>query len=82
MKDMMMVRINFDFPREEYAYLKMMCTKTGTTIKALTSKVLIEQLEDFEDEHWLKDAEKILENTKEQDLISWEDIKKELSLEL
>lgn len=67
------VRINFDFPREEYAYLKMMCTKKGITIKDYANNAIIEKIESDEDQYLLTEAEKRLSEMDEKDLIPWKE---------
>jgi len=80
MKDTL--RLNFAFPQKEYVYLKMMCAHKRTSIKDYASQALINRLEDDEDDLWAVHAEKELENLSENDLISWDEVKKELEIEL
>lgn len=70
------VRLNFDFPKSHYPYLKLLCAKKGTTFKDLATEMLIEAIEKAEDEMLLEKAEKRLKKQKAEDLISWEAAKK------
>ena len=67
------VRLNFDFPREEYPYLKLLCAKRGVTLKTFATDLLTKAIEDAEDEMLAKEARERLENLKEEDLISWDE---------
>lgn len=67
MKDV--VRLNFDFPREHYPYLKMMCAKKSKSIREIASDLLIKEIESYEDEQLVKIAEIRLKDMKEEDLI-------------
>jgi hypothetical protein len=43
------VRLNFDFPKEHYPYLKMMCAQKGLSLKDYASDLLIREIEEYED---------------------------------
>ena len=42
------VRINFDFPREEYARLKMICAREGISMRGFISELIRKALEELE----------------------------------
>ena len=44
------VRINFDFPKENYPYLKMLCAKKGVSLKHFATETLLKAMEDYENE--------------------------------
>lgn len=52
------VRINFDFPRKHYPYLKMLCAKKGISMKEFATKLLIKELEEYEDRLFAEKAQK------------------------
>ncbi|CRX39586.1 hypothetical protein [Estrella lausannensis] len=70
------VRINFDFSRDYYPYLKMLCAKRGQSLKDLASELLIREIEEHEDLQLAKKATKRLRDTKESDLIDFGDAAK------
>jgi predicted DNA-binding protein len=67
------VRVNFEFPKTAYPYLKMICSKTGVSLKDFATEALIKAIEDAEDKILAQIAIERLENTKDEDLISWDD---------
>ena len=70
------VRLNFDFPKEEYPYLKLLCAKKGVSLKKFATDLIIQAIEDAEDEILSKKANERLVNLKEEDLIDWDEAKK------
>ncbi len=78
------VRLNFEFPRKHYPYLKMVCAKKGVSLKDFASNLLIKEIEEYED---LLLAEKVQERLDEMDdseninfndackSAGWEDVK-------
>lgn len=67
------VRLNFEFPREHYPYLKMLCAKKGMSLKDYASELLIKSIEEYEDRMLAKKAQKRLENVDENDLIDFDE---------
>lgn len=67
------VRLNFEFPREHYPYLKMLCAKKGMTLRDFASDLLIKSLEEYEDHIYAKKAQKRLEKMDENDLIDFDE---------
>ncbi len=43
------VRLNFEFPREHYPYLKMVCAKKGLSLKDFATELLVKEIEEYED---------------------------------
>lgn len=43
-------KVTFDFPAEEYAYLKMACAKQGISMKDFLTRSVIKSIEEYEDE--------------------------------
>lgn len=70
------VRLNFEFPKEEYPYLKMLCAQKGVSFKELATQLLIQAIEEYEDEAMAKKADEIIKNSTEEDWISWEEARK------
>lgn len=70
-------KVTFDFPAEEYVYLKMACAKQGVSMKDFLTRAAIKSIEEYEDELDLKALEKITDEERAQ-AQPWEDVKKEL----
>lgn len=43
------VRLNFEFPRREYPYLKMLCAEEGISLKEFATSLILKALEEYED---------------------------------
>lgn len=71
-------KITFDFPAEEYVYLKMACAKQGASMKDFLTKAAIQAIEEYEDELDVAALRKAREETEE--LIPWDTAKKQLGL--
>lgn len=71
MKEKDTIRLNFDFPREEYPYLKMLCAQKGMSLKEFATKLLIRAIEEYEDEYLAKKGNERLESMHEGDTVSW-----------
>ena len=41
------VRLNFEFPREDYPYLKMMCAAKGVSFRELATELLQNAIEEY-----------------------------------
>ena len=67
------VRLNFEFPREEYPYLKMICAQKGISLREFATEMLIKAIEEYEDEMLAKKANERLESLERSDLIDWEE---------
>ncbi len=67
------VRLNFEFPREHYPYLKMICAQKGKTLKDFVSDLLIKEIEEYEDRQLAKKADIRLKEMKDSDLIDFND---------
>ena len=71
------VRVNFDFPKKEYTYLKMLCAEKGVTIKDFATELLCAEIEDYEDKRLAKKARKRLKTMDPKDNIPFEKAAKE-----
>lgn len=69
------VRLNFEFPRKYYPYLKMVLAKRGISLKDFASRILIEAIESAEDELSTQRGNERLDKMNDEDLIPWEDAK-------
>lgn len=67
------VRLNFEFPREEFPYLKMLCAQKGISFKELATQLILKAIDEYEDEQLAKKANARLEEIKEEETISWDD---------
>jgi len=67
------VRLNFEFPRERYPYLKMLCAQKGKTMRAFATELLLQAIEEYEDELLTKKANKRIQEMKEEDNVSWDE---------
>ena len=70
------VRLNFEFPLEEYPYLKMVCAMKGVSFRDFATHLLLKAIEDAEDEMLAKKANERLEDMNPEDVISWNEAKK------
>ena len=71
------VRLNFEFPRSEYPYLKLMCAEKGVSFKELATELLMNTIEEYEDKKLAKKARKRLKDMNPDDNISFEKASKE-----
>ena len=42
-------KVTFDFPADEYVFLKMACAKQGITMKDFLTKAVIKTIEEYEE---------------------------------
>lgn len=59
------VRLNFEFPREHYPFLKMICAQMGVSMKDFATDLLISAIEEHEDRLLAKKAQKRLDEMDE-----------------
>ena len=64
------VRLNFEFPRKEYPYLKMMLAKRGVSLKDFAIELILKEIEEYEDSLLAKIAEERLDEMDESENIS------------
>jgi hypothetical protein len=69
-------KITFDFPAEEYVYLKMACAKQGVSMKDFLTKAVINTIEEYEDELDVIALRKAREDNEPS--IPWEEAKKQM----
>ena len=67
------VRVNFDFPREHYPYLKLLCAKKGVSLKDFASELLIRELDEYEDVQLARMADNRLKEMDDNDLIDFDE---------
>ena len=67
------VRLNFEFPREHYPYLKMVCAQKGVSLKDFASELLIREIEEYEDRLLAKKAQERLDEMDESENIDFDD---------
>lgn len=67
------IRLNFEFPKEEYPHLKMLCAQKGISFKELATQLLLQAIEEYEDEVMAKKAEEIMSNSSKDDWITWDE---------
>lgn len=70
-------KVTFDFPAEEYVFLKMACAKQGVSMKEFLTRSIIKSIDEYEAE---LDAKALSEVTDEdrKNARPWKEIKKEL----
>lgn len=70
-------KLTFEFPSDEYVFLKMTCAKKGVTIKDFVTTAILKSIDEYE--AYLDDLS-LKEITEEDRKNSqpWEDVKKEL----
>lgn len=73
-------KVTFDFPAEEYVFLKMACAKQGVSMKDFLTRSVIKSIDDYESE---LDSKSLSEITDEErkNAKSWDQVKKDLGLD-
>lgn len=64
------VRLNFEFPREDYPYLKMMCAAKGVSFRELATELLQNAIEEYEDLKLAKKAQERLDKLNPKENVS------------
>ena len=67
-------KVTFDFPAEEYVYLKMTCAKQGISMKEFLTRSAIKSIQEYEDEIDIQDLRK----ARSEPSIPWEEAEKKL----
>lgn len=70
------IRLNFEYSRENYPYLKFLCSKRRTTLKKMLTDFLDKEIEKSEELELAKTAEERIRTRKDDDLIDWNEAKK------
>lgn len=70
------VRINFDFPQEEYPYFKAICARNRVSIREMLTQYMLKVIEEYEDDQLYKICEEQNKNRKDENVIDWEEAKK------
>lgn len=71
------IRINFEFPKKEYPFLKMMCAERGVSLREFATELLVQAIEEYEDHKLSRKARKRLKEMKPEDIISFDQAAKE-----
>jgi hypothetical protein len=71
------VRLNFEFPREDYPYLKMMCAAKGVSFRELATELLRNAIEEYEDLKLAKKARKRLDEMNPEEHVPIDEAMKE-----
>lgn len=71
-------KVTFDFPAEEYVYLKLACAKKGISMKDLITQAVIMYIEDLEDEMDTTSLGRARKEIADTGVISWEALEKKL----
>lgn len=69
-------KVTFQFPAEEYVYLRMACAKQGVTMKDFLTRSVIKSIEEYEDELDMAAYRKAKEDN--EPFIPWEVAEKQL----
>lgn len=72
-------KLTFEFPADEYVFLKMACAKKGISMKDFVTYSVIKSIEEYEDELDVISLRKAREENEES--IPWEEAKKQLGLD-
>ena len=70
------VRLNFEFPREESPYLKLLCAEKGISLREFATNLLIDAIEEYEDHILTRKARKRLKEIDSKDNISFDEVTK------
>ncbi len=69
-------KVTFDFPAEEYVYLKMACAKQGVSMKDFLTRSVIKSIEEYENELDIMALRKAREEKESN--IPWKEAEKRL----
>lgn len=75
------IRLNFEFPRSEYPYLKLMCAERGLSFRELATEMLMNSLEEYEDRKFAKKARKRLRELDPKENVSFDKAAKDAGWE-
>ncbi len=67
------VRLNFEFPREEYPQLKLICAELGVSFREFATDLLLNAIEEYEDKQLAKLARKRIKEMDPNENISFEE---------
>lgn len=67
------IRLNFEFPKDEYPYLKMLLAQKGISLKEFATDLLLKAIEEYEDQMLSKKAKARLKELEGEENISFED---------
>ena len=70
------VRLNFDFSKEQYPYLKFLCTKRGISMRQFITELVIKEIEQTEDLELAKLSDERAKTRADDDLIDWDEAQK------
>lgn len=70
------VRLNFEFPRAEYPYLKMLCAEQGVSFREFATALLLQAIEEYEDRAFAKKARKRLKEMSKKENIDFREAAK------
>ena len=65
------VRLNFEFPRKAYPYLKKVCAEKGISMKEFATDLILKAIEEYEDRRLSRKARKRLKEMDSKDNISF-----------
>ena len=66
------VRLNFEFPRSEYPYLKMLCAEKGISLKEFATDLILKAIEEYEDHSLARKARKRVKELDKKDNIPFD----------
>jgi hypothetical protein len=67
------VRLNFEFPREEYPQLKLICAELGVSFREFATDLFLNAIEEYEDKQLAKLARKRIKEMDPNENISFEE---------
>lgn len=70
-------KLTFEFPAEEYVFLKMACAKQGVSMKDFVTRAVVKSIDEYE-AHLDSLALQEVSQEDRENAQSWEDVKKEL----
>ena len=66
------VRVNFEFPRKAYPYLKLLCAEKGISLREFGTTLLLKAIEEYEDHKLARKARKRLKEIDPNENISFD----------
>jgi len=71
------IRLNFEFPRSEYPYLKLICAEKGVSFKEFATELILSTIEEYEDRKFAKRARKRIKELNPKETITFDKAVKE-----
>lgn len=76
MSDKETVRVNFDFPKSKYPYLKFLCAQKGLSIREFMTTMVLREIEEAEELLLGRISDERISSRTDDDLMDWDEATK------